>query len=381
MEKRHCFGMLYKYELLKIFKNKVAIITFLCLFAYAFIQGEFEVSGNISPQDLEKYEEINGRAIDEELFAELKELSDDAGNIKDETRKGYKKLYYWISEVMNYNASLRNLDIEKVYAEREHSIQDRYESMCLTPQEINFWQGKEKNLKKPFIYYDDTRSSGLLEGTTNYMIMMALIIASSLSSIFALETHRKTDPMIRTTINGGKEVYFAKVLAGMSYILSCVAILLITLYTYIACRCGIKGMDCMVQVYLPLTSLDMTLNDLFLILVVLLVMGTILIASFALFFSNITRNSVTTMTIVVGSFMGLLIAAFNVPLKFRFLSQFLCMFPGSIVTARLVYDFRLIKIGKYFMSYQIAPIMYILFSVVFIACGYVFYKRYEIKSN
>ena len=82
MEKRHCFGMLYKYELLKIFKNKVAIITFLFLFAYAFIQGEFEVSGNISPQELEKYEEIDGRVIDEELFAELKELSDDAGNIK-----------------------------------------------------------------------------------------------------------------------------------------------------------------------------------------------------------------------------------------------------------------------------------------------------------
>ena len=381
MEKRHCFGMLYKYELLKIFKNKVAIITFLCLFAYAFIQGEFEVSGNISPQDLEKYEEINGRAIDEELFAELKELSDDAGNIKDETRKGYKKLYYWISEVMNYNASLRNLDIEKVYAEREHSIQDRYESMCLTPQEINFWQGKEKNLKKPFIYYDDTRSSGLLEGTTNYMIMMALIIASSLSSIFALETHRKTDPMIRTTINGGKEVYFAKVLAGMSYILSCVAILLITFYLYIACRWGITGVDSMVQIYNPFTPLDMTIKELLLILVVLLVMGSILLSSFTLFLSNITRNGVATMTIALVSFIGLLEMALNVPLKFRFLSQLLYLLPGSMVSSSLVYDFRLIKIGKYFMSYQVAPIMYILFSAVFIACGYVFYKRYEIKSN
>ena len=120
MEKRHCFGTLYKYELLKIFKNKVTIITFLFLLVYAFIQGESAVSGKISSQDLGKYEEINGRAIDEELLVELKSLSDEAGNIKDETKKGYTKLYSWISDAMDYRSPLTDLDIEKVYAGREH---------------------------------------------------------------------------------------------------------------------------------------------------------------------------------------------------------------------------------------------------------------------
>ena len=381
MEKRHCFGTLYKYELLKILKNKVVIVTFLFLLVYTFIQGEFAVSGKVSSQDLGKYEEINGRAIDEELLVELKSLSDEAGNIKDETKKGYTKLYSWISDAMDYRSPLTDLDIEKVYAGREHNMQDGYEAMRLTPQEISVWQDKEKNLKKPFIYYDDTRSSGLLEGMRNCMIMIVMVIAASLSSIFALETQRKTDPMIRATINGGKEVYFAKVLAGMSYILSCAAVLLITFYLYTALRWGFTGLDCLVQVYLPSTSLNMTLKKLLLILITLIVLGAILISSFTLFLSNLTRNSVVTMTIVLCTYIGLMIAAIEVPLKFRFLSHFLSMLPGTMVSPRLVYDFRLIKIGKYFMSYQIAPIMYILFSVVFIACGYVFYKRYEIKSN
>ena len=381
MEKRHCFGMLYKYELLKILKSKFAIISILFLFGYAFIQGEFEVRGNISPENLKNYQELNGRAIDEELLDELKALTDDAGNIIDDTKKGYKGLKWWIDTAMDYRAPLDNLDIEKVYAEREHYIEDGYEAMQLTPQEISIWHSKEKSLKKPFIYDDALISTGLLEVTTNYMIMMAMIIAASLSTIFASETYRKTDPMVRATINGEKEVYFAKILAGMSYILSCAAVLLITFYLYTALRWGFTGLDCLVQVYLPSTSLNMTLKKLLLILITLIVLGAILISSFTLFLSNLTRNSVVTMTIVLCTYIGLMIAAIEVPLKFRFLSHFLSMLPGTMVSPRLVYDFRLIKIGKYFMSYQIAPIMYILFSVVFIACGYVFYKRYEIKSN
>ena len=91
MEKRHCFGMLYKYELLKILKNKVALVTFIVAFCFAFIQGEFEVSGNITPKDLEKYQEIDDRAVDQSLLNELKEISDDAGNIQDENDGEFNK--------------------------------------------------------------------------------------------------------------------------------------------------------------------------------------------------------------------------------------------------------------------------------------------------
>ena len=279
MEKKHCFGALYKFELLKILKNKVAIITFLVLFGYAFVQGEFEVRGNISSQELSKYEEINGRTIDEGLLDELKSVSDDAGNVTDENRKGYQQLAYWIEEVIGYRAPIKDLDIETIYSKRESNIQEGYEAMCLTPEEVDFWKSKEKEVSRPFLYHDTIRSSGILEGTTNYMLMMAIIIAAGLSSIFASETQRRTDLMVSASINGKKELYLAKILAGMTYAFGCVAVLLITFYAYTACRWGITGMDCMVQSYMPLAQMNMTLGGLLAILVTLLVLGTLLIAS------------------------------------------------------------------------------------------------------
>lgn len=381
MEKKHCFGALYKFELLKILKNKVAIITFLVLFGYAFVQGEFEVRGNISSQELSKYEEINGRTIDEGLLDELKAVSDDAGNVIDENRKGYRGLAYWIQDVIGYRAPIKNLDIETIYSKRETNIQEGYEAMCLTPEEIAFWNDKENELIMPFSYHDAIRSSGILEGTTNYMIMMSIIIAASLSSIFASETHRRTDPMVRASINGKKELYFAKILAGMSYAFGCVAVLLITFYVYIACRWGITGMECMVQVYLPLAQTNMTIGGLLAILVTLLIFGTLLISSVALLISNVTRNAVATMTTVIGLYIGLFMAGMHVPLKARFLSQLLYLLPGMQVTSRVLYDYRLINLGRYFMSYQVAPVLYVLLSIVFIVAGYVYYAKYEIKNN
>ncbi|WP_294242943.1 ABC transporter permease [Pseudobutyrivibrio sp.] len=381
MEKRHCFGMLYKYELLKILKNKVALVTFIVALCFAFIQGEFEVSGNITPKDLEKYQEIDDRAVDQSLLNELKEMSDDAGNIQDENRKGYEQLSAWMEETIGYRAPIKEIDIDTVYSKREKNIQEGYDAMRLTQGEIGFWANKEKELDKPFLFHETIRSSGILEGTTNYMLLMAIIIGASLSMIFASETQRKTDPMLRVAINGNKELYFAKILAGMSYIFGCIIVLLATFYAYAACRWGITGMDCMVQSYLPLARIDMTIGELLVIILMLLFCGILLISSFALFLSNVTRNGVATMTIVIGSFIGLLVATLHVPLKLRVLSQILYMLPGTMVSSSILYDYRLIRIGKYFMSYQIAPIVYILFSIAFIVAGYVFYDKYEIKSN
>lgn len=381
MEKRHCFGMLYKYELLKILKNKVALVTFIVAFCFAFIQGEFEVSGNITPKDLEKYQEIDDRAVDQSLLNELKEISDDAGNIQDENRKGYEQLSAWMEETIGYRAPIKELDIDTVYSKREKNIQEGYDAMRLTQGEIGFWANKEKEVDKPFLFHETIRSGGILEGTTNYMLLMAIIIGASLSMIFASETQRKTDPMLRVAINGNKELYFAKILAGMSYIFGCITVLIATFYAYTACRWGITGMDCMVQAYLPLARVDMTIGELLVIILMLLFCGILLISSFALFLSNVTRNGVATMTIVIGSFIGLLVATLHVPLKLRVLSQILYMLPGTMVSSSILYDYRLIRIGKYFMSYQIAPIVYILFSIAFIVAGYVFYNKYEIKSN
>ena len=381
MQRKHCFGTLYKYELLKILKNKVALVTFLVIFFYSFIQGEFEVRGNIDPAVLDEYAAINGREIDDGLIGELLEVTDDVGNIADDRDIAYDNLAEWVSNVIGTGTSFKDITVEKIYEKRSDMINEAQDMAFLTEEERQLWDAKEASVKKPFVYHDTVISAGILEGTSNYGIMMLMIIAISLSSIFAMETQRRTDPMIRAAINGTKELYFAKVLAGMSYILCCLIILLTGFISYIGIVWGFEGLDSSIITYHPFTSLNLTIAELERILVILVFLGTCLISSFALFVSNVSRNSLATMAIVIGTYLVMFILSTGVPYRFRVISQFLSLLPSTLISSRLVYEFRLVRLGKNFLSYQAAPVLYIILTVIFIWMGYILYKRHEIKSN
>ena len=110
MRKTGIFGTLYKYELMKIFKNRVAIVTFLILFFYAFIQGEFEVRGNVTTEELEQYRTLSGRELDEEFISEILAVTDDVGRIVDDSDIAYEEPAYWIMDVVGYGSSFKDLN-------------------------------------------------------------------------------------------------------------------------------------------------------------------------------------------------------------------------------------------------------------------------------
>ena len=69
------FGTLYLFELKKILKNKVAMITFLIMLIAAIIVGEGEISGNANAEEREQFKTIERRVIDDSLLEEVKENS------------------------------------------------------------------------------------------------------------------------------------------------------------------------------------------------------------------------------------------------------------------------------------------------------------------
>ena len=158
-------------------------------------------------------------------------------------------------------------------------------------------------------------------------------------------------------------------------------VLLATFYTYIGIRWGFAGMDYAVQLYLPFSQMNLTNWQLAGILVMLTVLGSLLISAFSLLISNITRNSLAAMAIVIGGHLALFAASTMVPYSMRGISQFLSLLPSTLVSSRLVYEFRLVKLGGFLRCYQVAPVLYLLLIMAFVAVGYVFYDRYEIKSN
>jgi hypothetical protein len=140
-------------------------------------------------------------------------------------------------------------------------------------------------------------------------------------------------------------------------------------------------MDSPVQIYLPFSQLPVTNGKLAGILVILVVLGSMFISAFALFVSNITRNALAAMAIIICTHLGLFALSTAVPVGLRALSQFISLMPATLVSPRLVYEFRLVRLGRYLTCYQAAPIIYIAFSAILLVLGYVLYMRHEIKNN
>lgn len=381
MSKKGQFFSLYKFELFKILKNRVAMVTFIIFFAMSFIQGEFEISGNIEPSDLPKYSEFNGRTLDETMFTEILSVTDDIGDFTVDNNRKYFDARNWLREVFGYKTRFTDIDPAKVYDERTKAIEECFDDEILTEDEKNFWRQKEAEVEKPFTFYSDWIPSGILEGSTNYSIYLIILVSTSLAMIFSMETQRKTDPMIRATINGTQRLYFAKVLAGVTYILGCLFIIIAGFMLYIGTRWGFSGMQAAVQIYWPLACEDMTLWELEGIIIVLLTVFALLLSAFSLLISNITRNGVATMAIVIGGCLGIFALSTSVPLEKRFLNQAIQFLSPSVISSRIVYEFRLVKLGRYFTVSQFVPMLYIALSVILVIAGYVVYARHEIKSN
>ena len=381
MSKRRCFFTLYRFELLKILKNRVAIVTFLIFFVFAFIQGEFEISGNIEPADLAEYQMNDGREINDEYIAELKSRTDEDGEFTTDDDKAYRELKNWIDDIYEYKADYTELDAAKVYDRRIAEMEESFEDEQLSDGEIAFWRDKETEVQKPVKMYCNWVPSGILEGTTNFSIYMIILVATGLAMIFSMETQRKTDPMIRATINGNAKLYFAKVLAGFSYVMTCLLLIVVGFLTYLGLRWGFSGMNAAVQVYWPLAAENMSLWKLEGIIIVMLVVFALLLSAFALFVSNLTRNGVATMAIVIGGCLGMFALSTSIPMEHRFVSQIVQLLSPSVISSRLVYEFRLINMGKYFTVYEFVPMLYIFLSVLLIVMGYFIYRKYEIKNS
>ncbi len=381
MKKRNCFFTLYKYEIFKIFKNKVAFATFLIFFVFSFIQGEFEVRGNLDPEDLPRYQAMDGRVIDDGFISEMLAATDEMGEPIDPGELEYDGVRSWVRDIWGYRTALTGINESTVYHKREESIAETYEDLKLSEGEIAYWQEREQKLEKPFAIYDTAIISGVLEGTTNFIIYMIMIVGISLAAIFAIETQRRTDPMIRSSINGRTELYFAKILAGMTYSLTGLLIIVAGFLTYVGLAWGFTGMQAAVQIYLPLAAEDMTMWQLEGIILIMLFTFTFMLSAFALFVSNVTRNSLASMGIVIGACFGIFALSTSVPLKMRILSQTISILSPSIVSSNILYDFRLIKLGRYLTEYQAAPMIYIALSIILTVAGCIIYLKHEIKSN
>ena len=377
--KDNCLGTLYLFELKKILKSKATLVTFIVLFVIALVFGECEISGNADEETRSKYTQINGRVIDDDFLEEYKENTNEIG-IADDSNPTFENFSVWFRSLWEYGQSIKDVTIDDLAGYRDEGIQELKEMSQLSQGEYEYWEEKEKEIVFPGTWHDSLLAYGYLMGTEEMKFSLFLfLIPMGLSIVFASEYQNNTDPIIRASKNGDKRTYYVKILAGLSFgVVGSIAILG-SFLGYMILRWGIRGLELPMVLIMPFTSYNMTAGELLVKLVIVIIAGSAVTSAFTLFLSQVMKNSLAVMGTSVGVFLGIFMTSAALDTRIRPLSQFIQMLPPVVIDTRMVYEHRLINIfGRYFTVFEYAPIIYIIFTIVFIVLGRYIYEKQEI---
>ena len=118
------------------------------------------------------------------------------------------------------------------------------------------------------------------------------------------------------------------------------------------------------------------------ILVQMLVMLTasVLFASFAMAMSEIIKNSLAVMGIMVGIFVFSQLEL--IPPRYRVLAQMKSMLPSNQISIWSLLEHRLVGAGGvYVTTYAASPVIYLLLSALLILAGKIAYDRFRVTGR
>ena len=387
-------GRLYKYELKKLLRNKLTLLTMgimlLIVIAWgvfsAFASAPEEIDGERSSRFIfyqmrkESAEEIEGRTIDDSLLTEMNtQMRGTAGFLP------YYDIYDFVGSTID---TMSSVQISKTTAQELHSIMtERLNVNYLADEgyserEQAYWTEQAENILSDTITYN-----GYFEGWRQITSMIkvlvylvVLFIAVCLSTMFTYENTRKTDQLIFASRYGKYRLYWAKICAGIT-VSVCFTLMLIALFVgAVAIVFGLDGFDTILQ-FVLMRPYDLSIGQAALILFGLLIAAAILTAVFVMVISQLTQNSIATISIVAGMLMLSLFVS-EVPGNIRWLSELWYLIPSNLINLNGAFRYSLFSIGEIrLVSYQYAFPAYVLLSAAFILAGRWVYGKYQIKAR
>lgn len=358
---------LYRYELKKILSQKVLWIALLIMTALIVAQG---IAGQMTGDAarFRKAEEISGREVNKELISEIQE-----GNKLDEypTIKNI-----WIQCLQKDDFT--GIDEQTLYASRLENNQKQMDAYQMTDGEKAYWEKKEADVQKPFVYQRDEGYSSLFSTVYFVNFLMLLLIGISVTGIFADEKSRGTDQLIFCSINKHK-IFGAKMLAAVT-VGTGIAVLFFGLAFLLGGLVyGTGGSDTQIQISVAGCMLPITIGQASIIMFGIIVAAGILYAVLSAFLSQILMNHSAATGIMV---IVMLLSMLNIPENIRSISQMWRYMPGAFLGSWTFTDYRLTRIfGHYLNIFQMAPIVWGLAAAVAVLITKLSYDRYQVKGR
>ena len=397
---------LYQYELKKIVKRKILWITLaVCIIVIALgvtspLFGAYYVDGELTDTHYDIYtvdrayrEKLSGRAIDDELLQEMVAayrqipadtlrytLTDEYQTYARPFSDIYNIVQKWtgmsFESIVNWNASEDDL-----YALRRIDLEKGWQELRLTETEKAFWAEHESHIVKPVTYFYHEGYSALFDDFLSVGIMMLLLIAITLSSVFSDEHTRRTDQLILSSAKGKSIAYWAKLLAGGTVSMACSIILALTTVSLSLGIYGATGFHAALQLELYSYSYSLTVGQACFIMYAALIVTALLSSIFVMVLSELLHSNIAALAVSTGVILlGVIIG--SIPDQYRIVAQIWDSLPMTFLAPWNVFSVRPITLlGHCFTSWQTIPIIYILCSILIAVAGKRVFQQYQVSGR
>ena len=404
--RNHNLGTLYCYEMKKIMKRKLVWATmFVCLVGVIvavcsglmgnyYVDGEFrDTHYHMYQVDRQYMEALSGRVVNQQLLTQMEEAYAmiPPGAERYTLTEEYQTYARPYSEIFNLVRTWTGMKMEEVkawkadeqalYRMRQENLEKEWQDAMLTEKEKAFWREKEAQIDKPvtYLYYDGLGRCAVHMVPT-IGVLMLLFVAVSLSGIFAEEHTRRTDQLILTGAKGKSTAYYAKILAGISFAAlgtlvmeTLTVILALSLY-------GAGGFEAAFQLAYAGYSYPLTVGQACLIEYGILLVTAVTGGVFVMVLSEVLHNSLATLAVCTGWIIASMMI--YIPEQSRVLCQIWNWQPSNFLAVWNVFDVRMIPLfGWCLVSWQIVPVLYLLFALMAVALGIRVYRRYQVSGR
>lgn len=403
-------GVLYGFEVRKILRRKIVWISMILMAIITVVSvsapliGSYYVDGvkvdthyHIFQVDSAYAKELSGRAVDSELFGEIKEAYGkiplpkivDRYNLTEEYQtyaRPYSAVYNYIrrytdmtlTEILEWE-----MDEQDMYDKRQKMLQENWRYYLLTSEEKEYWRMQEEKLENPVVFQYAEGYNNLLAGAYSVGLSVLVIIAVCLSGIFPEEHVRKTDQQILSSRYGRDVIYRAKLLAGLSFG-ACVSLLFTILTIVTACLLyGMDGFGAPVQMIYPEASSTLSAGEMMLLAYGKIIVAGIFVSIMVMVLSEALHSTIGTLSLVMG--VIILSMFFRVPVdQYRIWSQLWSYLPSEYVAAwniDMVNPRTVPLFGRFFMSWQIGPVVYGILGVILAFWGKRRFNGYQVSGR
>lgn len=396
---------LYQFELRKLLSRRILWITLalglgfhlLCATSNYFLESYDYYGHHISGKEYLRKQQtvgygISGRSLDDTLFEQMRSdirqgLQQEKDNIGyDEWRDatmaewvGYGNLFYLLYQANQEIDEPMTMTAEQYYQSSRDNLQIVFRSDKLTEQECEYWYKKYDRVSKPFVYqyakgYENTMTNSYI---LNWVLL--LLVAASLSGIFADERILRTDALIFSALYGKKKLYVAKITAGLSVALGeAVVLFAANLGANLYCF-GAEGANAVIQLLFPTSAWNITAGQGVAIMFGLFLLIALLYGMLTMFFSQVLKSSMATLAAMSGF---LFVTLFNLPNSLGIIAKLWKLRPNGFIGSWTFTSYQLYYVfGKLFNMVQVAPVVYLLLSVALIALAGMSYRRYQVTGR